>query len=331
MVINVAINGFGRIGRMIFRAAWNDKKINIIAINDLTDTKTLAHLLKYDSVHGIFDEKIKATDNCIIINGKRIKVFSQKDPKQLPWKDLKIDVVAECTGFFRIYETASGHLQAGARKVVLSAPAKDDKIKTYAYGINHKSIKKSEKIISNASCTTNCLAPIVKVLNDNFGVVKGLMTTVHAYTNSQKILDLPHKDLRRARAAAVNIIPTTTGAAIAIGKVIPKLNGCLNGIALRVPVKDGSLVDLTVELKKKTTVEKINAAMKKASSGQLKGQLEYSEEELVSTDIIGNPASSIFDSKMTMQIHSNMFKVLSWYDNEWGYSNRMVDMIKIFN
>ncbi len=327
-MINVAINGFGRIGRMVFRAGLNDKKINVVGINDLTDTKTLAHLLKYDSTHGTLSEKVNYTKESIIVGKKKIKVFAEKDPENLPWKNLKVDVVIESTGFFRTYDTAQKHLKAGAKKVILSAPPKDDKIKMYVMGVNDNKISKTEKIISNASCTTNCLAPVIKVLQDNFGVKKGLMTTVHAYTNDQRILDLPHSDLRRARAAAENIIPTTTGAAKAIGKVIPALDGCLNGIAIRVPVKDGSLVDLTVELKKKSSVEAINKAIESAAKTKLKGILEYTTEELVSTDIIGNSHSSIFDSKFTMQIGDNMFKIISWYDNEWGYSCRMIDMIK---
>jgi glyceraldehyde 3-phosphate dehydrogenase len=330
-MINVAINGFGRIGRMVLRAGWNDKKINFVGINDLTDTKTLAYLLKYDSVHGIFPGKVSATKNAIKIGNKKIKVFSERNPESLPWKDLKVDVVVESTGIFRTYESAHKHINAGAKKVILSAPPKDDKIKMYVCGVNHNKIKKNEKIISNASCTTNCLAPVVKVIHEKFGIKRGLMTTVHAYTNDQKILDLPHKDLRRARAAAENIIPTSTGAAKAISKVIPALNGKLNGIAIRVPVKDGSLVDLTMELKKKPTAEQINAEIKKAAKTKLKGILEYVNHPIVSTDIIGNPHSSIFDAEFTCEIDKNFVKILSWYDNEWGYSNRMVDMIKFIS
>ena len=329
-MINVAINGFGRIGRMVLRAGWNDKKISFVAINDLTDTKTLAHLLKYDSVHGIFPEKVSFTKNHLIIGKRKIQVNSEKDPEKLPWKKQKVDVVIESTGRFRTYELAQKHILAGAKKVILSAPPKDEKIKMYVIGVNSNKISKKEKIISNASCTTNCLAPIVKVLQDNFGIKQGLMTTVHAYTNDQRILDFPHSDLRRARAAAENIIPTTTGAAKAIGKVIPALNGKLNGMSIRVPVKDGSLVDLTVELKRKVSCDKINQAIKEGSK-KMKGILQYSEEELVSTDIIGNPHSSIFDSKFTMQIEGEFIKLLAWYDNEWGYSCRMVDMVKILS
>jgi glyceraldehyde 3-phosphate dehydrogenase len=330
-MINVAINGFGRIGRMVLRAGWKDKKINVVAINDLTDTKTLAYLLKYDSVHGTFTEKVSSTKEGIIVGNKKIKVFSERNPESLPWKDLKVDVVIESTGIFRTYESAHKHIYAGAKKVILSAPPKDDKIKMYVYGVNHKNIKKSEKIISNASCTTNCLAPVVKILHEKFGIKRGLMTTVHAYTNDQKILDLPHKDLRRARAAAENIIPTSTGAAKAISKVIPALKNKLNGIAIRVPVKDGSLVDLTVELKKKPSIEQINAEMKKASKTNLRGILEYVDHPIVSTDIIGNPHSSVFDAEFTCEIDKNFVKVLSWYDNEWGYSNRMIDMVKLIS
>jgi glyceraldehyde 3-phosphate dehydrogenase len=329
-MINVAINGFGRIGRMVLRAGWNDKKINFVAINDLTDTKTLAHLLQYDSVHGRFPEKVSFTKTHLIVGKRKIQVYSEKDPESLPWQEKKINVVVEATGRFRTYELAQKHILAGAKKVILSAPPKDNKIKMYVMGINSNKISKKEKIISNASCTTNCLAPIVKVLQEKFGIKQGLMTTVHAYTNDQKLLDFPHSDLRRARAAAENIIPTTTGAAKAIGKVIPALSGKLNGISIRVPVKDGSLVDLTVELKRKVSCEKINKSIKEAAK-KMKGILQYSEEELVSTDIIGNSHSSIFDSKFTMQIEGNFIKLLSWYDNEWGYSCRMVDMIKIVN
>ncbi|PIZ52232.1 type I glyceraldehyde-3-phosphate dehydrogenase [Candidatus Woesearchaeota archaeon CG_4_10_14_0_2_um_filter_33_13] len=328
-MVNVAINGFGRIGRMVLRAGWNDKKINLVAINDLTDTKTLAHLLKYDSVHGIFQENITFTKDSIVVGKKKIPIFAEREPENLPWGRLKVDVVVESTGFFLTKELAGKHLTAGAKKVLLSAPAKGDDIPTYVYGVNHNKYKKSETIVSNASCTTNCLAPIVKVLQNEFGIVKGLMTTVHAYTNDQRILDLPHKDLRRGRAAAENIIPTTTGAAKAIGLVLPELKDCLNGISIRVPVKDGSLVDLTVELKKKTTPEEINSKMKKYAQTKMKGVLQYSEDQLVSTDIIGNSNSSIFDSEYTMQMGNNLFKILSWYDNEWGYSSRMIDMVKL--
>ncbi len=329
-MINVAINGFGRIGRMVFRVAYKDKSINIVAINDLTDTKTLAHLLKYDSVHGKFSEEVSYTNDSIVVGKNKIKVFAQKDPTLLPWKALEVDVALECSGFFLTKELAGKHLQAGAKKVLLSAPPKDDSIKTMVLGVNHKEYnKKTDSIISNASCTTNCLAPLVKVLEDNFGIVHGLMTTIHAYTNDQRILDLPHEDLRRARAAAENIIPTTTGAARAIGKVLPNLKGKLDGISIRAPVKDGSLVDLTAQFRKNVTIEQINAVVKKAAQTSMKGIIEYSEEPLVSTDIIDNSASCIFDSKLTMVMDNNFVKVFGWYDNEWGYSCRMVDMVKM--
>ncbi len=329
-MINVAINGFGRIGRMAFRVAYKDKNINIVAINDLTNPHTLAHLLKYDSVHGKFSEEVSYTSDSIVVNNKKIKVYAEKDPAALPWKSLKVDVVIESTGFFLTSELAGKHLQAGAKKVLLSAPSKDDSIKTIVLGVNHKEYnKKTDDIISNASCTTNCLAPLVKVLEDNFGIVHGLMTTIHAYTNDQRILDLPHEDLRRARAAAENIIPTSTGCARAIGKVLPNLKGKLDGISIRVPVGDGSLVDLTVQFKKDVTIEQINSALKKAAQTSMKGIIEYSEEPLVSTDIIDNPASCIFDSKLTMVMDKYLVKVFGWYDNEWGYSCRMVDMVKM--
>ncbi len=328
-MINVAINGFGRIGRMVLKAGFNDPKINFVAVNDLTDTKTLAQLLKYDSVHGKFDQEVTYTKDAIIVGKKKIHVFAEKEPLNLPWKELKVDVVVESTGFYLTRELAGKHLQAGAKKVILSAPPKDD-IKTIVLGVNEKDYdKKKDVMISNASCTTNCLAPIVKVLNDEFGVVRGFMTTIHAYTNDQRILDYPHSDLRRARAAAENIIPTTTGAASALGKVIPAVQGKLHGISVRVPVKDGSLTDLSVELKvKNVTVEQINAAFKKAAQTKLKGILEYSEDPLVSTDIIDNSHSCIFDSLSTMVITGNLVKVLGWYDNEWGYSCRMIDLVK---
>ncbi len=333
-MINVAINGFGRIGRMVLRAGWQDKKINFVAVNDLTDTKTLAHLLKYDSVHGKFPEEVSYTNDSILIGKgtktKKIKVFAEKEPEKLPWKELKVDLVVESTGLYSTTELCGKHLIAGAKKVLLSAPcAKDDKMKNIVYGVNHKNYSKYDLIISNASCTTNCLAPMVKVLEDNFGIIKGYMTTIHAYTNDQKILDLPHKDLRRARAAAENIIPTSTGAAQALGKVIPSVSGKLQGISVRVPVKDGSLVDLNVELKKKVTAEQINSAFKKTAQTSMKGIIEYSEEPLVSFDIIDNPASCIFDALSTIVIQDNFAKVLGWYDNEWGYSCRMIEMVKL--
>ncbi len=330
MAINVAINGFGRIGRLVFRGAHKDRQFNIVAINDLTDSGTLAHLLKYDSVHGRYPGKVKVLKSGdISVDGKRVKVFTERDPAALPWERLGVDVVIESTGFFRKRKDAAKHLEAGAKKVIISAPSPDPDI-MIVMGVNHTKYRKSRHhIISTASCTTNCLAPVVKVLDDRFGLRNGLMTTIHSVTNDQVILDMPHKDLRRGRASSVSMIPTTTGAAAAVGKVLPKLNGKLNGLAVRVPTPDGSLVDLTVTLKKATTVEKINTAMRKASEGRLKGILEYTEDPIVSVDVIGNPHSSIFDGLATMGITSKVFKVLSWYDNEYGYAMRMVDMMKM--
>jgi glyceraldehyde 3-phosphate dehydrogenase (phosphorylating) len=327
MSVRVGINGFGRIGRLVFREMQNRDGIEVVGINDLTDAKTLAHLLKYDSVHKKFNGEVSAKEDSIVVNGKEIKITAEKDPANLPWKELNVDVVVEATGVFRKKEQLDKHLAAGAKKVVLTVPAKDQIDNTIVLGVNDDELKADDKIVSNASCTTNCLAPVAKVLNDEFGIVKGLMTTVHAYTNDQKILDLPHSDLRRARAAAVSIIPTTTGAAAAVGKVIPALNGKLNGFAMRVPTPDGSVVDLTVELERDVTKEEVNAAMKKAADGPLKGILEYTEDPIVSIDIVGNSHSSIFDSGMTMA-SGNMVKILSWYDNEWGYSVRVVDLVE---
>jgi glyceraldehyde 3-phosphate dehydrogenase len=326
----VAINGFGRIGRLTFRALLAKKDIEIVAINDLTDNHTLAHLLKYDSVHGKFDGTVDYDDNYLIINGKKINAYEERDPAKLPWKELGVDVVAECTGVFRKRELLEKHLQAGAKKVALSVPSAkpDDVDVTIVLGVNDEKLKPEHKLVSNASCTTNCLAPISKVLNDNFGIQFGLMNTIHSYTNDQIILDAPHKDLRRARAAAVSIIPTTTGAAKAIGLVIPELDGKLHGLAMRVPTPDGSVVDLTVKLKKKATVDEINAAMKAAAEGPMKGILKYETDPIVSVDIIGSPYSSIFDSGFTMEKDGDLVKVLSWYDNEFGYSNRLADLIE---
>jgi glyceraldehyde 3-phosphate dehydrogenase len=329
MAIKVAINGFGRIGRLVFRHGYKDKSINFVAVNDLTSPDVLAHLLKYDSVHGRFPAEVKAVKGGIKVGNRTLKVLSEKDPANLPWAKLGVDVVIESTGLFKSHDAASKHINAGAKKVMISAPSSDSDM-MIVVGVNHtKYNKRKHHIISTASCTTNCLAPVAKVLNDNFEIVQGLMTTIHAYTNDQKILDAPHKDLRRARAAAVSIIPTTTGAARAVSKVMPEVAGKLDGMAVRVPVVNGSLVDLTVTLKKKTSVEEINKAMKKAASGKLKGILEYTEDEIVSVDIIGNNHSSIFDAKATMSVGTNMFKVLSWYDNEFGYSARMVDMLRL--
>ena len=325
--MRVAINGFGRIGRNFFRIANGVEGIEIVAINDITDTKTLAHLLKYDSVHGIYDADIKATEDSIIVNGKEIKITTIKDPAQLPWKDLNVDIVIESTGLFTKREDAQKHLEAGAKKVIISAPAKNPDI-TIVLGVNQEAYDPANhNIISNASCTTNALAPVVKVLQKEFGIKYGYMVTTHAYTNDQRILDLPHKDLRRARAAAVNIVPTTTGAAKALGEVIPEVKGKLDGTARRVPVADGSLIDLTVVVEKETTVEEVNAAMKKYAEGEMKGILAYCEDPVVSSDIIRNPASSIFDSLLTQVIGGNLVHVASWYDNEYGYSTRLKDLV----
>lgn len=329
MALRVAINGFGRIGRSVVRAAFKEKGIEIVAINDLTDAKTLAHLLKYDSVHGIFPGKVEVKGDELIINGKAIKVLAVRNPEELPWKKEKIDVVLESTGLFTARDKAALHLKAGAKKVIISAPATDPDI-TIVMGVNHKSYDpKKHHIISNASCTTNCLAPVAKVLQENFGIEKGLVTTVHSYTNDQQILDLPHKDLRRARAAALSMIPTTTGAAKAVSLVLPELKGKLDGMAIRVPTPNVSVVDLVATISKKTDAEKVNAALSKASRGALKGILGYSEEPLVSCDFNGNPLSSIVDSQCTKVIDGNMVKVLSWYDNETGFSYRVVDLIKL--
>ncbi|MDP7610143.1 MAG: type I glyceraldehyde-3-phosphate dehydrogenase [Candidatus Woesearchaeota archaeon] len=327
--MKVAINGFGRIGRMVFRAGLNDKNIDFVAINDLTDTKTLANLLKYDSVHGKFNGAVKAEPESLLVNGRNIKVLSEKDPSTLPWKLFGIDVVIESTGFFLTKELASKHLQAGAKKVLLSAPAKgDDIIKTIVLGVNEDTLKKDDLIVSNASCTTNCLAPIVKVINDCFGIKHGFMTTIHAYTSDQRMIDAPHKKERRGRSAAINIVPTTTGAAKAVTQAIPQLKGKLDGMAIRVPVPDGSITDFNVELKKDTSVEEVNKMFKKAAEGKLKNIIEYTEDPIVSTDIIGNPCSAIFDADLTKVINKRMLKVVAWYDNEWGYSMRMIDLVK---
>lgn len=328
MSIKIGINGFGRIGRLVFKAAFEDKDIEFVAINDLTDSKTLAHLLKYDSVHGKFPVEVKAEGDYIVVGNRKIKVLAVKDPAELPWKEMGVEYVVESTGVFRTREKVAKHLEAGAKKVLLTVPAKDEIDNTVVMGVNDHTLKPTDVIVSNASCTTNCLAPLVKVLQDKFGVKWGLMTTIHSYTNDQRILDLPHSDLRRARAAAVSMIPTTTGAARAVGKVIPELNGKLDGMAVRVPTPDGSLVDLVAELEKDVTVEEVNAAMKEAAEGTMKGILEYCEDPIVSVDIIGNPHSSIFDAKSTSVMEGNKVKVLSWYDNEWGYSNRCVDLLK---
>ncbi len=335
MAVRVGINGFGRIGRLAFRAmAARASEFEVAAINDLSDAATLKQLLKYDSVHGRFKGTIEAKDKTLVVNGREIQVLSEKAPANLPWGKLGVGVVLESTGVFTKRSSEKGgygdHLKAGAKKVILSAPASDEPDLTVVLGVNDDKLIPSHTCISNASCTTNCLAPLVKVLHDSFGVVEGLMTTVHAYTNDQQVADLVHKDPRRARAAGVNIIPTTTGAAKAVGKVIPELDGKLNGFALRVPVPDGSVVDFVATLRKSVTVAEVNAALKNAAEGKLRGILEYSEDPLVSTDIIGNPHSSIVDAQSTMTMPAkggSMVKVVSWYDNEWGYACRTVDLI----
>ena len=325
-MINVGINGFGRIGRNFFRASLTNPEINIVGINDLTDNATLAHLLKYDSILGRLGLDVTFTDESITVGGKTITVFAERDPENLPWASVGADVVIESTGHFTKAADAKKHITAGAKKVIISAPATDEDI-TIVMGVNHKNYDGSKHhVISNASCTTNCLAPMAKVLNDNWGIVKGLMTTIHAYTNDQVILDFPHKDLRRARAAATNMIPTSTGAAKAISLVLPELKGKLDGYAMRVPVPTGSATDLTVELAKEATAAEINAAMKAASLGELKGYLSYPEDPIVSSDIVTDPSSCIFDSGLTKVI-GNQVKIVGWYDNEWGYSNRLVDLI----
>jgi len=326
MPIKVGINGFGRIGRLVFRRGLELGNIEFVGINDLTDAKTLAHLLKYDSVHGKFNGEVSVDGDCIVVNGQKIKIMAEKDPANLKWCELGAEIVVESTGVFRSQEACMKHIAGGAKKVILTVPAKGDVDATIVLGVNDDKLTGAEKVISNASCTTNCLAPVVKVLNDKFGVEKGFMTTVHSYTNDQRVLDLPHSDLRRARSAAINIIPTTTGAAKAVGKVIPELKGKLDGFSLRVPTPDGSITDLVATLKREVTVEEVNAAMKEAAETTMKGILEYTEDPIVSTDIVRNPASSIFDALSTM-VNGNMVKVVSWYDNEWGYSCRVVDLI----
>ncbi|WP_251179296.1 type I glyceraldehyde-3-phosphate dehydrogenase [Adlercreutzia agrestimuris] len=331
MTTKVGINGFGRIGRLAYRAMVNDPDIEVVAVNDLGDIPTMAHLLKYDSVHGRAFDTVEVVEDGFIADGHHVKVLSEREPANLPWGELGVDVVVESTGFFTDANKAKAHLDAGAKKVIISAPAKNEDI-TIVMGVNDDQYdKEKHNIISNASCTTNCLAPVAKVLLDNFGIKRGYMNTIHAYTNDQKILDLPHKDLRRARAAAMSMIPTTTGAARAVSLVLPELKGKLDGFATRVPTPDGSMVDLTVELEKEATIEEINAAMKAAAEGPLAGVLEYTEDPIVSIDIVDDPASSIFDSKLTMVLggEGNFVKCVSWYDNEWGYSNRVKDLVKI--
>jgi glyceraldehyde 3-phosphate dehydrogenase len=326
MAIKVGINGFGRIGRLVFRRCLELGAFDFVGINDLTDAATLGHLLKYDSVHGKFKGDVKVEGNSLIVNGDKMKITAEKDPAKLNWQG--VDVVIESTGVFRDKESCMKHITAGAKKVILTVPPKGEIDAMVVLGVNEDVLTGNEKVISNASCTTNCLAPMVKVLNDAFGVQKGFMTTVHAYTNDQRLLDLPHKDLRRARSAAVSIIPTTTGAAKAVGKVIPELKGMLDGFALRVPTPDGSITDLVATLKKEVTVEEINAAFKKAAESSLKGILEYTEDPIVSADIVGNSHSNIFDALSTMA-NGNLVKVVGWYDNEFGYSCRVVDLMKM--
>jgi glyceraldehyde 3-phosphate dehydrogenase len=323
--MKIAINGFGRIGRLAFKILLEKTNVEVVAINDLTDNKTLAHLLKYDSVQGRFNGSVEHTDTHLIVNGVSIRATAERDPANLPWKELDIDVVLESTGFFRSPEGAGKHIEAGAKKVVISAPASGD-IKTVVLGVNDDTLTGQEVILSNASCTTNCLAPMVKVLDDLIGVESGFMTTIHSYTSDQRLLDAPHSDLRRARSAALNIIPTSTGAAKAVGLVLPHLAGKLNGNSLRVPTPTGSATDFVVTLKGSTTVEEVNAAFKKAAETNLKGILEYTEDPIVSVDIVGNPHSCIFDS-MTTMVYGNTVKVMGWYDNEAGYSNRVADLI----
>lgn len=333
MSVKIGINGFGRIGRQIFRIIEKSEELEVVGINDLTDAATLAHLLKYDSAHGKFPGKIEAGDAGITVDGREVKVYKIKDPAELPWRELGVELVVESTGVFRKASDLKKHLAAGAKKVLLTVPPKKDpagEVKLIVRGVNCDQVTKEMLFVSNASCTTNCLAPVVKVLSDAFGFRRGIMTTVHSYTNDQALLDSPHKDLRRGRSAAVSIIPTTTGAALAVGKVIPEVQGKLDGCAMRVPTQDGSIVDLTAELEREVTVEEINAAMKEASEGELKGILEYETDPVVSVDIIGNPASSIFDAGSTMVI-GKMVKVLSWYDNEWGYANRCVDLLSLMS
>ncbi len=328
--MNIAINGFGRIGRAVFKIILEKKpKIKIVAINDLTDTKTLAQLLKYDSCYGKYDKKVSFTKDSLVVDGKKYKVFAQKDPSKLPWEDLKVDVVLECTGRFRTKELANLHLKAGAKKVIISAPGKSEEIKTIVLGVNENKIKKSDRIISNASCTTNCLAPVTEVIRQNFGIQKAIMTTIHSYTADQNLVDGPHHDLRRARAAAVNIVPTTTGAAIATTKTIPSLTNKFDGMAVRVPVPVGSLCDVTFVTNKKVDENEVKKAFKKAvKSKRFKNIINISEDPLVSSDIVGNSASTIVDLSLIKVIDGNLLKVVAWYDNEWGYSNRLADLVE---
>jgi glyceraldehyde 3-phosphate dehydrogenase (phosphorylating) len=333
MTIKVAINGFGRIGRMVLRAHYESGKkhgIQFVAINDLGDAQTNAHLLKYDTAHGPFPANVRVEGDSIVVNNDRIKVVAERDPAKLPWRTLGVDVVMECTGLFTSKAKAGGHIQAGARKVIISAPGEKDVDRTVVFGVNHRSLKESDSVISNASCTTNCLAPLVKAIDECIGVASGLMNTIHSFTNDQVLTDVFHKDLRRARAAGHNMIPTKTGAAAAVGLVLPHLNGKLDGYSIRVPTINVSIVDLTFVAKRPTTVDEVNKAVKQACDGDLKGVLAYSTEPLVSSDFNHNPASSIFDSTLTRVSDGTLVKVSSWYDNEWGFSNRMLDVAAVF-
>lgn len=324
----IAINGFGRIGRLTFRNLLKKEGLEVVAINDLTDNATLAHLLKYDSAQGPFEGTVEATDDALIVNGKAIHAYSERNPEALPWAELGVDMVLECTGIFRTKEKAGLHLKAGAKNVVISAPAKGDGVQTIVLGVNDDELDRSANVFSNASCTTNCLAPVAKILNDNWGIINGAMTTTHAYTADQNMQDGPHADLRRARAAAFNIVPTSTGAAIAVGKVLPEIKGKLFAIALRVPVVTGSLIEMNVNLEKTATIEEVNAKFKEMAEGPMKGILQYTEDPIVSSDIVRNPHSSIFDAGMT-NVNGNMLKVVSWYDNEAGYSARLADLTEM--
>jgi glyceraldehyde 3-phosphate dehydrogenase len=324
--MKLAINGFGRIGRSVFRIAFEREGVEVAAVNDLMDNKTMAHLLKYDSIYGVYPGEVSYDEENIIVDGKKIHAGAERDPQKLPWNKLGVDLAIESTGVFKERDKVAWHIEAGAKRVILTVPAKDKVDRTIVLGVNDDALTDEDLVLSNASCTTNCLAPIVKVLHDNFELVEGLMTTIHAYTNDQVTHDFPHTDLRRARAAALNLIPTTTGAAKAIGLVIPELDGKLNGIAMRIPIPVGSIVDLTCRMGKDVSVEQINGAMKEAADGKMKGILQYCEDPIVSSDVKGSTYSSIFDSLMTMKIGKGFIKVLSWYDNEWGYSNRVVDL-----
>jgi len=329
MAIRIAINGFGRIGRLVYKAGFKDSRFEFVVLNDITDAKTLAHLLKYDSTHGRFPGKIEVVEDGFLVDGKKLKVLAEKDPAKLPWRDLKIDIVLESTGAkaFRDRKGIQQHIDAGAKKVLLTVPSKDEIDATVVFGVNDHDLKPEHKLVSNASCTTNCVAPMAKVLHENFGIEWAFMTTIHAFTNDQKVLDAPHSDLRRARTAAQSIIPTTTGAARTVGKIMKDLKGKIDGTALRVPTVDGSITDLVVVAQKDVTIEAINAAFKKAADGPMKGVLEYTEDEIVSCDIIGNPHSCVFDAKSTMTLGPRMLKVFGWYDNEWGYSARCIDLL----